>query len=136
MSDQNRDELSDKEKIDRAAFHEEVRFLKRQQWAVSTAGVLLFGALLAAIRDMRMTALDRLLVVVLIAIGVYGGWFFLDDLQDGLAKVRRSLDPNDYDAATRGVGVVRLFKSILVVSAVVVVWAVVFKLPISPLGSR
>src|SRR6516162_6599917 len=52
MSDQNRDELSDKEKIDRAAYHEEVRFLKKQQWAVATAGVLLFGALLAAIRDM------------------------------------------------------------------------------------
>jgi hypothetical protein len=131
MSDQNRDELSDKEKIDRAAYHEEVQFLKKQQWAVATAGVLLFGALLAAIRDMpTATALDRLLAALLVAAGVYGGCFFLDDLQDGLAKVRRSLDPNDHDAATRGVGVVRLFKSILVVSAVVVVWAVVFKLPI------
>ena len=41
MSDQNRDELSDKDKIDRAAQHEEVRFLKKQQWAVATAGVIL-----------------------------------------------------------------------------------------------
>jgi hypothetical protein len=130
MSDQNRDELSDKEKIDRAAYHEEVRFLKKQRWAVATAGVLLFGALLAAIRDVHTTALDRLLAVVLIGMGVYGGWFFLDDLQDGLAKVRYSLNPNDHDAATRGIGIVRLFKSILVVGAVVVVWFVVFKLPI------
>ena len=38
MSDQNRGELSDKDKIDRAARHEEVRFLKKQQWAVATAG--------------------------------------------------------------------------------------------------
>ena len=28
MSDQNRVQLSDQEKIDRAAFHEEVRFIK------------------------------------------------------------------------------------------------------------
>jgi uncharacterized membrane protein len=102
MSDQKRDELSDKDKIDRAAWHEEVRFLKPQQWAVATAGVLLLGPLLAAIRNMHFTALDRFLVVVLIAIGVYAGWLFLDDLQYGLANVRRSLDPTDRDAATRG----------------------------------
>jgi len=70
MSDQNRGELSDKDKIDRAARHEEVRFLKKQQWAVATAGVLLLGALLATIRNMHMTVLDKFLAVVLIAIGV------------------------------------------------------------------
>ena len=43
MSDQNNGDLTDKEKIDREAWHEEVRFLKKQQWAVATAGVVLFG---------------------------------------------------------------------------------------------
>jgi hypothetical protein len=76
------------------------------------------------------TALDRLLAVFLVAAGVYGGWVFLDDLQCGLARVRRKLNPNDHAAATRGLPIVRLFKSILVVGAAVVVWAVVFKLPI------
>jgi hypothetical protein len=33
----------DKEIIDRAALHEEARFLKKQQWAVASAGVILFG---------------------------------------------------------------------------------------------
>ena len=129
MSYENRDELSDKDKIDRAARHEEVRFLKKQQWAVTTAGVLLLGALLATIRNMHMTALDKFLAVVLIAIGAYAGWLFLDDLQYGLADVRRWLDPADRDAATRGREILHLHKFILVASATVVVWAVLFKLP-------
>jgi uncharacterized membrane protein len=129
MSEQNRDELSDKDKLDRAARHEEVRFLKKQQWAVATAGVLLLGALLATIRNIHMTVLDKFLAVVLIALGVYAGWLFLDDLQYSLAAVRRWLDPADHDAATRGREIVHLHKLILVASAVVVVWAVLFKLP-------
>ena len=129
MSDQNRGELSDKDKIDRAARHEEVRFLKKQQWAVTTAGVLLLGALLATIRNMHMTPLDKFLALVLIAIGVYTGWLFLDDLQYGLADVRRWLDPADRDAANRGREILHLHKFILVASAVVVVWAILFKLP-------
>ena len=93
MSDENRDELSDKDKIDRAAWHEEVRFLKKQRWAVATAGVLLLAGLLATIRNMHLTALDRFLAVMLIAIGVYAGWLFLDDLQYGLADVPTLVGP-------------------------------------------
>jgi hypothetical protein len=80
-------QLSDQEKIDRAAFHEEVRFLKKQQWAVATAGAVLSGAFLAAISNYHMTRLDRFLAVLLIAVGVWAGWFFLDDLQCGLARI-------------------------------------------------
>ena len=87
------------------------------------------GALLATIRNMHMTVLDKFLAVVLIAIGVYAGCLFLEDLQYGLADVRRWLDPADRDAATRGREILYLHKFILVASAVVVVWAVLFKLP-------
>jgi uncharacterized membrane protein len=129
MSDRNREELSDKDKIDRAAWHEEIRFLKKQQWAIATAGVLLLGALLVTVRNMHLTALDKFLAVVLIALGVYTGWLFLDDLQYRLADLRRWLEPADRDATTRGRELFHLHKSILVASAVVVVWAVLFKLP-------
>jgi hypothetical protein len=77
MSDQNRGDLSDKEKIDRAAKHEEVRFLKRQQWAVAAAGVILLGGFLATIRSEQMhdvTLLEKILAVTLIAAGVWAGW--------------------------------------------------------------
>lgn len=128
MSDQNRVQLSDQEKIDRAAFHEEVRFYKKQQWAVATAGVVLLGAFLATVSDVHMKALDKFLAVVLIALGVCAGGYFLDSLQTGLADVRRRLDPSDHDAAIRGRDIINLHKAILVGSALVVVWAV-FKLP-------
>ena len=128
MSDQNRDNLTDKEKIDRAAWHEEVWFLKKQQWAVATAGVVLLSGLLAAIRDYHLTALDKFIVMVVVGLGVWCGWFFLDDLQCGLARVRRALDPADREAATRGGNIVNLHKAILVASAaVVVLWIVLFK---------
>ena len=128
MSDQNRDNLTDKEKIDRAAWHEEVRFLKKQQWAVATAGVVLLSGLLAAIRDYHLTALDKFIVMVVVGLGVWCGWFFLDDLQCGLARVRRALDPADREAATRGGNIVNLHEAILVASAaVVVLWIVLFK---------
>ena len=131
MSDQNRDNLTDKEKIDRAvdraAWHEEVRFLKKQQWAVATAGVVLLSGLLAAIRDYHLTALDKFIVMVIVGLGTWYGWFFLDDLQCGLARVRRELDPFDYEAGTRGQKIVNLHKAILIGSAALVVWIVVFK---------
>ena len=129
MSYENRDELSDKDKIDRAAWYDEARFLKKQQWAIATAGVLLLAALLAAVRNIHLTALDRFLAVVLVAIGVYVVWLFLDELQYGLAKFRRLLDPTNRDATVSGREILHLLKFMLVASALVVVWAVLFKLP-------
>ncbi len=129
MSYENRDELSDKDKIDRAAWYDEARFLKKQQWAIATAGVLLLAGLLAAVRNIHLTALDRFLAVVLVAIGVYVGWLSLDELQYGLAKFRRLLDPTDRDATVSGREISHLLKFMLVASALVVVWAVLFKLP-------
>lgn len=124
----NGSQLSDQEKIDRAAFHEEVRFYKKQQWAVATAGVILLGALLATIRDVNdmrpVTVLDKFLAVALIAAGVWLGWYLIESLQSGLAAVRRRLDFSDYGAEMRGRDIMNLHKSILVGSALVVVWAV------------
>jgi hypothetical protein len=118
----------EKEKIDRAAWHEQVFFLKRQQWAVTTAGVVLFGAFLAIIRNYDMSAWEKHLAVLLIVIGVGCGCFFLDDLENGLAVVRRALDPSDSEAATRGGEIVSLHKVILIASAAIVLWVVLFKI--------
>src|SRR5215831_15084440 len=111
----------EKEKIDRAARHEEIRFLKRQQWAVTTAGVVLFGAFLAIIRNHDMSGWCAVLLIV-VAVGA--GCFFLDDLQDGLAGVRRALDPNNPNPRERGEDILRLHKAILVSSAAGVLWVV------------
>jgi hypothetical protein len=131
MSDQNRfgGSLTDqeREKIDRAAWHEQVQFLKKQQWAVTTAGVVLFGAFLATMRNLDMSAWEKYLAVLLIVVGLVAGCFFLDDLQNGLATVRRALDPHDLNPANRGGEILGLHKAILVVSALVVLWAVLFR---------
>jgi hypothetical protein len=130
MPDQANGNLSDKDKIDRAAQHEELRFYKKQQWAVTTAGVVLLGAFLTIVRDVHITALDKFLAVILIFLAAWAGWFVLDDLQEGVVKVRRALDPSDRDAAIRGREILGLHKSILVATALVVGWAVLFKLPL------
>jgi uncharacterized membrane protein len=130
MSDQANGNLSDKDKIDRAAQHEELRFYKNQQWAVTTAGVVLLGAFLTTVGNVRITALDKFFAVILIFLAASAGWFVLDNLQEDIVKVRRALDPADRDAAIRGREILSLHKSILVATAVVVGWAVLFKLPL------
>ena len=81
----------------------------------------------ATIRGEHMSTLEKFLAVVLIAVGVWAGWFFLDGLQNGLAGVRRKLDPTDCAAETRGSEILNLHKGILVASALVVAWVVLFK---------
>jgi hypothetical protein len=117
----------EKENIDRAAWHEQVQFLKRQQWAVTTAGVALFGAFLAVVRNQHMSAWEKYLAVLAVVVAVAAGCFFLQDLQDGLAVVRQALDPGDREAATRGEPILFLHKAILVASAAFVLWMVLFK---------
>jgi UDP-N-acetylmuramyl pentapeptide phosphotransferase/UDP-N-acetylglucosamine-1-phosphate transferase len=116
-------QLSDQEKIDRAAFHEEVRFYKRQQWAVTTAGVALLGAFLATVRGLHMEAWEKYVAVALVVGGICVGGYFIDDLQKVLDKVRRRLDRFDPNPADRGLPIVYFHKIILTVSAAVVLWA-------------
>ena len=87
MSDQINGNLSDKDKIDRAAQHEELQFYKKEQWAVTAAGVVLLGAFLAAVTNVRITALDKFFAVILIFLAVFAGWFVLDNFQEGIVQV-------------------------------------------------
>jgi hypothetical protein len=128
MLDENNGKLSDEEKIDRAARHEELRFYKKQQWAVATAGVILLGALLTTAFNVHITALDKLLILILIALALSADWFVLDKLEEGIVGFRRTLGPAD--AVIHGREISGLLKFILVASGLVVAWAVVFKLPL------
>ena len=112
MSDQINGNLSDKDKIDRAAQHEELQFYKKEQWAVTAAGGRSFGAFLTAVTNVRITALDKFFAVILIFLAACAGWVVLDNLQEGISKVRRALDPADRDAAIRGREILSLHKSI------------------------
>jgi hypothetical protein len=51
---------------------------ENQQWAVTTAGVVLFGAFLTTLRNVEhVTTLDKFLAAVLLTLGVWAGWFYL-----------------------------------------------------------
>lgn len=128
MSDENNSNLSDEEKIDRAARHEELRFYTKQQWAVATAGVILSAALLTIAFNLHITALDKFLILILLALAIAAGWFLVDYLEEVIVGVRRSLGPAD--AVIYGREIAGLLKSILIASGLVVAWAVVFKLPL------
>ena len=67
---------------------------------------------LATVNDVHMTALDKFLAVVLIALGVLLVGI-LDSLETGLADVRRRLNPLDHNAAIRGRDIMNLHKAIL-----------------------
>jgi len=128
MSDENNSNLSDEEKIDRAAWHEELRFDTKQQWAVAPAGVILLGALLTTAFNVHITGLDKFLILILIALAISAGWFVLDSLEESIVGVRRALGPAN--ASIHGRQISGLLKSILIATGSVVAWAVVFKLPL------
>ena len=128
MSDENNSNLSDEEKIDRAAWHEELRFDTKQQWAVATAGVILLGALLTTAFNVHITVLDKFFILILIALAISAGWFVLDSLEESIVGVRRALGPAN--ASIHGRQISGLLKSILIATGSVVAWAVVFKLPL------
>jgi len=114
--------LSDREKIDRAAWHEEVRFYKKQQWAVATAGVVLCGGFVAAINNLHFKMTEKIVAMVIIAVGAGIGGYVIDKLQSDLANVRRKLDPSDRKAKTRGIEIVHFQRAILTLSATFVFW--------------
>jgi hypothetical protein len=66
--------------------------------------------------------------LILIALAISAGWFVLDKLEESIVRARRALGPAD--AAIHGREISGLLKSILIVSGLVVAWAVVFKLPL------
>ena len=90
-----------------------MRWLKQQQWAVTTAGVVVFGAFLTVLRNVEhVTVWDKFLAVVLILLGLWAGCFYLDDLQNGLAGVRLALNRDDLNPAERGDNILGLHKAI------------------------
>jgi formate dehydrogenase assembly factor FdhD len=52
----------------------------------------------------------------------------IESLAEGLARTRRALDPTDWGSATRGREIMNVHKTILIVTALVVAWLIVFKL--------
>jgi len=77
---------------DRAALFEELRFLKRQQWAIATSAVTLLGAVFAISRSVELTMIEKgMATVFLILIAGFGVTFLYDA---GFPHVIQALQPD------------------------------------------
>jgi len=108
----------------KAAHMEELRFWKRQQWAVTTAAIaLIAGAFHVAQTVMPPPVLwEKWVASILVgAIAVGGGWL-IGGLQESLGQTRLALDSTDPDPK-RGRRVVSGLWAALLISAAAVIYS-------------
>src|SRR5260370_40908271 len=85
---------------DRAARCEELKFAKRQQWAVVTSALTLLGAIFAIAHNADPPLADwekRIGSLFVIGVAAFG-IVFLGSLQKHLLDTRRALDPTGADS--------------------------------------
>jgi hypothetical protein len=102
----------------RASDHEEVRFTKKQQWAVTAAGMGIMLALYTTAKQAASVgANERLVVLGLILITPLACLWFLWSLQEHLSEVRLRLDPDDKDPFGRGADILAIFAGVLFIGS-------------------
>jgi len=109
----------------RAGHMEELRFWKRQQWAVAGYAIALIAggfhiaqSLMPPLRPWEKGTASVLIVVI----GAGAGWLIWD-LQESLKETRLILDREDKDPFWRGIRVVYGLWAALLISAVAVVYS-------------
>src|SRR5215510_8897571 len=98
---------------DRAAQFEELRFAKRQQWAIATAAVTLLAAVFGIARTTKVDTVEKAFATIFVVLIASFGIAFLHQLQGHLSRVRIALDPNDADPWFRGVDILRVLAGIV-----------------------
>jgi hypothetical protein len=112
------------EQSDRSALHEEIRFAKKQQWAITAYVMALLGAAFA-IADAAEPPLEVWEKAVgslfaVIAVGV--GCWLLYQLQNHLRDTQLRLNLSDNDPWGRGTEVLYSLEASLFLSCVVVIY--------------
>src|SRR4051794_22805204 len=90
-------QLSDREKLDHTARHEEVRFAKKQQWSVTTSAVTLLAAIFGITHLVEPgPGLREKIAATIFVVAILGSaGLFLWKLQDHLSETRTLLDRTD-----------------------------------------
>jgi len=116
---------------DRSQLFEELRFAKKQQWAVATAAVTLLGAIFALQHSVAgdsgagpIRPPEKIALAVAITLVAAFGCSFLAILQKYMRDTRLRLDPSDKDAALRGVSIVGALIGVIILSAFSVLYVV------------
>jgi hypothetical protein len=99
----------------KAAYLEELRFAKRQQWAVTIAVVTLIAGAYSMVQPLGPW--EKHVAIRLIWIVVAGGWYLLCSLQCHLRNTRLAIDPDDRYPLLRGADVVIGMVGAMIISA-------------------
>jgi hypothetical protein len=115
---------------DRSSRLDELRFAKKQQWSIAAAVLTLLGAIFGAAHTMAPLEPWEKAVGSILAIGIMMfGNLHLWSLQNHLAATRRAIDASDEDAWWRGGTILFSLMTVLLISAVVVAYYVLWRSP-------
>lgn len=121
--------MTEKDK-DRPQLLEELRFAKKQQWAVATAVVTLLAAAFALQHSGAPDGLstkEKVIFAVVITFTATFGCVLLSMLQGHIRNTRRRVDADDKDAAFRGVSIVGVLIGVVILSALGVLYFVTIR---------
>jgi hypothetical protein len=108
---------------------EELRFAKKQQWAVATASVTLLAAIFALQHSLTdgLKCVERIAFsIAIVLIAIFGTWFLIK-LQQHLRDTRLQLDPNDRNPATRGADILGVLIGVVILSSICVLYFVALR---------
>jgi hypothetical protein len=108
---------------------EELRFAKKQQWAVAAAVVTLLGALygLAHSAVPNLDEKEKVLFAVIVTLIATIGCSILASLHRHMWSTRFELQPRDRDALVRGSGIVGALIGVIILSAIGVLYVIVLR---------
>jgi hypothetical protein len=118
----------------KAAYLEELRFAKRQQWTITAAVVAFIAGAYSVTHQSLDFCWEKVVAAGLIWIVVGFSIYWLFDLQDHLHRTRLIIDPYDATARHRGLEIVYGMAGALILSAIVVCFLLFHDMPECGLG--
>jgi hypothetical protein len=101
---------------DRLAFHEEIRFLKRQQWAVTIAVMTLTGAIFSFANSSKLSEWVAIGLTLFLAASGVG---LVLKLQKSLQRTRLAIDPEDDRPWFRGADLMFVLIAVMLLGAAI-----------------
>jgi hypothetical protein len=104
----------------KAAYLEELRFAKRQQWTITAGVVGLIAGAYGVVKPRDFSDLEKVGATILVVVVAAGGIYWLIDLQRHLYRTRLRIDPYDPNPMWRGGELVSGMAGAMILSAAVV----------------
>jgi hypothetical protein len=106
---------------------EELRFAKKQQWAIAAAAVTLLGAVYAVAHRAGPSEKEKVALAVVVTLIATLGCSFLANLQRHMRESRLELDPDDREPLLRGGMIVGALCGVIILSAFTVLYVLALR---------